>query len=260
MKQLLEAVAVAFSMYSALPMPKVDWNENNLRYAVAFLPLVGVVAALVLFGLDALLHALAIGPLLFAALFTIVPLLITGGIHMDGFCDTLDALSAHTEPERARAILKDPRAGAFAAIGAPAALLLQAGAWGELYSHAAVLPLALLGFVFSRVFAAIAVLSIPKASEQGLAACFSSPAPKKRLAIVLWTLASLLFSGAALAYGILGALAPLVALALLFYLRQMSIKRFGGLTGDLAGFYICICETLWLITIAVSAKALGGLL
>ncbi|MEL7610804.1 MAG: adenosylcobinamide-GDP ribazoletransferase [Bacillota bacterium] len=256
MKDVLRAVAVAFSMYSALPMPKAEWNENNLRYAVAFLPLVGAVAALALYGLDALLRLIAAGPLLYAALLTVAPLLITGGIHMDGFCDTLDALSAHAEPERARAILKDPRAGAFAAVGSPALLLLQAGAWAELSSHAAALPLALLGFVFSRAFAAIAVLVFPKASETGLAARFSAPAPKKRLAGVLWALAALLFAGATLVYGIPGALAPLLAAALLFYLRRMSEKRFGGLTGDLAGFYICICETLWLLAVAVSAGAL----
>ena len=32
---VLETVCVAFAMFSALPVPHVDWNERNMRYALA---------------------------------------------------------------------------------------------------------------------------------------------------------------------------------------------------------------------------------
>ena len=45
---VLETVCVAFAMFSALPVPHVDWNEQNMRYAMAAFPLVGaVIGALV---------------------------------------------------------------------------------------------------------------------------------------------------------------------------------------------------------------------
>ena len=45
---VLETVCVAFAMFSALPVPHVDWNERNMRYAMAAFPLVGaVIGALV---------------------------------------------------------------------------------------------------------------------------------------------------------------------------------------------------------------------
>ena len=40
---LLETAAVAFAMFSALPVPKIEWNERNMRYAMAAFPLIGAV-------------------------------------------------------------------------------------------------------------------------------------------------------------------------------------------------------------------------
>ena len=34
---------IAFSMYSKIPMPASEWSKENMKYALGFLPLVGVV-------------------------------------------------------------------------------------------------------------------------------------------------------------------------------------------------------------------------
>ena len=34
---------IAFSMYSKIPMPSSEWSKENMKYALGFLPLVGVV-------------------------------------------------------------------------------------------------------------------------------------------------------------------------------------------------------------------------
>ena len=39
---LFETIAVALSMYSAIPMPQFEWNPRNMRYAMAAFPLVGI--------------------------------------------------------------------------------------------------------------------------------------------------------------------------------------------------------------------------
>ena len=56
---VLETVAVAFGMYSALPVPSFAWNEKNMRYALAAFPLVGVLLGLACWGWTALCAALA---------------------------------------------------------------------------------------------------------------------------------------------------------------------------------------------------------
>ena len=48
LKTLLETLCVAFSLYSRLPMPQIQWTPSNMRYALWALPLIGVVAGLVM--------------------------------------------------------------------------------------------------------------------------------------------------------------------------------------------------------------------
>ena len=47
---------------------------------------------------------------------TAIPILITGGFHVDGFLDTCDALHSYQPRERKLEILKDSHIGAFAVI------------------------------------------------------------------------------------------------------------------------------------------------
>ena len=39
----LETVIVAFSMFSAIPVPQIRWNERNMRWSLCAFPLVGAV-------------------------------------------------------------------------------------------------------------------------------------------------------------------------------------------------------------------------
>ena len=41
MKKLLGGLVTAFSMYSAIPMPQVEWTGDSMKYALCFFPLVG---------------------------------------------------------------------------------------------------------------------------------------------------------------------------------------------------------------------------
>ena len=73
---VLQTIAVAFAMFSAIPVPQFDWNEKNMRYAMCAFPLIGVVigAAWCVCG------ALPLPGLAKAAGFALIPVWITGGI------------------------------------------------------------------------------------------------------------------------------------------------------------------------------------
>jgi len=109
---VLQTIAVAFAMFSAIPVPQFDWNEKNMRYAMCAFPLIGVVigAAWCVCG------ALPLPGFAKAAGFALIPVWITGGIHLDGYADTCDALSSYGDREKKLEILKDPHCGAFAVI------------------------------------------------------------------------------------------------------------------------------------------------
>lgn len=99
------------------------------------------------------------------ASFVLLPVLVTGGIHMDGFLDTTDALSSWQPREKKLEILKDSHAGAFAIIMGCSYFVLALGVWSEM--DLKVLPVAGLIFVVSRTLSSLALSTFPKANKSG---------------------------------------------------------------------------------------------
>ena len=87
---VLQTMAVAFAMFSALPVPQFTWNSKNMRYALCAFPLIGGVIG----ALWSLCGALPLPDMIRAGGFCLIPVLVTGGIHLDGYADTSDALSS----------------------------------------------------------------------------------------------------------------------------------------------------------------------
>ena len=56
-----------------------------------------------------------------------IPLLVTGGFHLDGYMDTMDALHSYQKKEKKLEILKDPHIGAFSVIMARVYGLMYTG-------------------------------------------------------------------------------------------------------------------------------------
>ena len=89
--RVIRSLCIAFSTYSRIPVPQVAWTDENRKYSMCFFPLIGAVIGLLLWGWLALCDALDFGALLRSAVGALLPILVTGGIHMDGFMDTSDA-------------------------------------------------------------------------------------------------------------------------------------------------------------------------
>ena len=43
---ILETLLIAFSMFSAIPVPQVQWNARNMRFTLCAFPLVGALIGL----------------------------------------------------------------------------------------------------------------------------------------------------------------------------------------------------------------------
>ncbi len=246
MKDVLRSAAMAFSMFSIVPMPRVEWKKENMRYMLACLPLVGIIIAAALYLWMLLSRALGFGSVLYAAGLTLLPVLLSGGIHLDGFCDTADALSSHAAPERKREILKDSHTGAFAILYAVFWFVLELALCAELaQSQSAALCAGVLQ-IFSRALGAFASVVLPGSGSTGLLAAFRGAA-EKRAAWVLgvWML---LCAAALCALSLPGGVAATASAALCFtYLRRMAAREFGGMSGDLAGFLITLSQPVMLL-------------
>lgn len=248
---MFDSLLMAFSLYSRIPVPQAEWNDRSMKYCICFLPLVGVVIGAVQYGLLSFLDILNAGPVLRGTLLAFLPVFLSGGIHMDGFLDTCDAIHSWKGPEERLRILKDPHVGAFAVIGGLLYFLLAAGIWSEA-DTASALPLSL-GFVLSRALSALAALLFPKAKKDGMLRRETDPAAKgaamAMAAVALAAAAVMVLTGGL--PGVCGAAAS--AAVLLFYYRTAT-RMFGGTTGDLAGWFLQLCELT-----AAGAIILGSL-
>ena len=256
MRTILETIAVSFSIFSALPAPQVAWTEKNTRWMLAAFPLVGIVIGGTCWGWVVLSGMLSLPNILRGAGLTLIPVLLTGGVHLDGYADTWDALSSHAPPEKRWEILQDPRLGAFAAIHLCGYFVAEFALWPALPQYDG--SLFLLMFPLSRTLSALAVVSFPLAKDTGLAHTFAAAANKKRLSVLLAVLAVLLSGGLCLR-GPDGGTAVLAALSVFIYYRRMTEKQFGGLSGDLAGWFLQTAE-LWMLGAACMTQYWEALL
>ena len=252
---LLRSLAIAISMYSKIPVPTVDWNEKNMKYAMCFFPVVGAAAG----GLQLLIGYLLLkytscGNLFFAIAMVLIPVIVSGGIHRGGFADPVDALSTYGDREKKLEILKDPNTGAFAVIGLCVYFLADTALWSEVTVE--LLPVIACTYMLSRSLSGISVVSFRAAKNSGLLRTFQDGAQKKRVRVVLIVWACV--CGGIMLY-LSWKTAVIVILAALFvflYYYRMSRKQFGGITGDLAGYFLQVCE-LAMLAGAVLSRGIG---
>lgn len=247
---VLETILVAFSMFSALPVPQPVWDQRNMRYALCAFPLVGAVTGGLWWGWSALCAALELPELLRAAGLCLLPAAVSGGIHLDGYADTCDALASHAPPEKRQEILKDPRCGAFAVIR------LCMYFTGYLALCAAVrldgrgLACMGLSFLLSRALSGYAIASFPLAKDTGLAHTFAAAAHKVRVRRILGCGAVLLAGGLCWAGGAAGGFMTLAAVLTLRRYARVARRDFGGISGDLAGWFLQKAE-FWMLAALV---------
>ncbi len=265
MKTLIETIAVAFSMFTALPLPQIEWNEKNMRFCMAAFPLTGVLTGLLQAGWILLCARFTWPTLLLAAGVTAIPILVTGGIHLDGYMDVSDALSSYGDAVKKRAILADPHIGAFAVIRLAVLLILTFGFASMIRPKPVQMVLLGCSYVMSRSLSALAQTRFPLSKDTGLAHMFQSRADKKKTALILivWIIGiSCLMIGAG---GVLNGLKGVLPAVLMigcafgqwFYLRHTADKHFGGLSGDLNGWFLQKAE-LWMLAALVLTKGVLG--
>lgn len=237
---IINSFFIALSMYSRIPVPRVDWEKENMRYAMCFFPMIGVLIGAVMYLAGWLLDKTSVGGLFRGVVFTLIPIIITGGIHMDGFMDTMDALGSWGDREKKLEILKDSHAGAFAILGMGCYLMWSVAVWSEL--PAEVLRVCGVSFVLSRALSGFSVVTFPAARNSGLLKMFQDGAQKKvvRITMCLYVAAAVIMMAVMNARAMTGAVTG-VMIAFLYYI-VVSRKQFGGVTGDLAGFFLETAE------------------
>ena len=245
----MRGLILALGFLTRLPLPALrDFQPAELARAVAWFPAAGLVVGAAV-ALAAALGA-ALDPWLGALAGVIVWVWITGGLHLDGLADTVDALgAAHRDPERFLAVLADPHVGSFGVI----ALVLQLTAKLVLLHWLLTLDLPWLVLVlipaWARWAAAGWTLWLPPL-KPGLGERFAWHGNR-----VGWIAGGLAL--AALSLAAPPAFAVLVPA--LFWGLWMRI-RLGGQTGDILGAGIEGCESAALLLAGILFALLRGII
>lgn len=252
---LIYNLIIAFAMYSKIPMPHIDWTKERMRYVFCFFPVIGaVIGAIQILWMHVGMKVTGNADF-FTAVLVLIPIVITGGIHFDGFLDTCDALSSYKTMEEKLEILKDSHAGAFAILMGCCYFVLDYGVFHAVDLRA--IRLLAIGYILSRAFSGLAVVAFRKAKNTGLAATFSDSAQKKTVAVTMICYIAVCAVLMILTDPVIGSICFLTALAVFGWYRYMSYQKFGGITGDLAGFFLQVCELAMAFVTVIAIHLIG---
>lgn len=240
----------------------VGFSPAMLRASAGHFPgvgwLVGAVAASVYGLLAVLLPETMFTPLVAAALSTVATVLMTGGFHEDGLADVADGLGGSNDRDRALAIMKDSRVGAFGAMALVLALLTKVALVALLGSVDADLLLIcsalFAGHVVSRTLPLLLIYCLPHVGD--LAASKSKPLAdnislSSLLVAFVWcfmALAFILWAQAAINL-IVGFSVSLIAL---LWMHRLFKRRLQGFTGDCLGATQQVCEIAFYLGLAIA--------
>jgi adenosylcobinamide-GDP ribazoletransferase len=212
------------------------WNRTLTQREISdsrtYYPLVGLFLGALLLGVER--GAREVFPVyLTAALLLVFLVVITRGLHLDGFMDVCDGLFGGYTRERRLEIMRDSHVGAFAVIGAASLLLLKYGGLVSLLT----LPtigrewVLLLFPTLSRWAMVILLGAFPYVRRRGLGSPFhqGKSGLSTAVAAVIAVAASVLLGG-------VGGAAMLLGVSALVWLLGLVMSRMlGGLTGDTYG-------------------------
>ncbi|MGI6227523.1 MAG: adenosylcobinamide-GDP ribazoletransferase [Peptococcales bacterium] len=121
----MRGLVVALQFMTRIPIPiSLDIDEKTFGSSSRFFPLVGLIIGFFL----ALVYKIGVfffPPLVMGALIIIAEIILTGGLHLDGFMDTVDGLMSSRPKDEAIKIMKDSRVGAHSVTALFILLLLK---------------------------------------------------------------------------------------------------------------------------------------
>lgn len=255
MKSFWNSMIAAFASYSIIPMPNIDLTEENTKYQLCFVPLIGVVIGVILCGWNVGWPYLCNYSFLPAVVFVIVPVIVSRAVHIDGFIDTVDAICSNKTMERKLEILKDTHIGSFAIIMSLSYFLIALGVWSEMPIDA--VPVLAVGFVLSRALNGLAIVTFPhaKMSKQRIPN-ITDNVLKRNIRIVMAIY--ILICAAVMCYleplyGSIGLAGAMISFVYYYYVAR---KHFGGITKNVAGYFVQVCELIIPCVVLVAWKFL----
>jgi adenosylcobinamide-GDP ribazoletransferase len=221
-----------------------EWSPESFGRSVKYFPLIGGILGIILVGINYLvadylpLKGIFIPPHVLATLLIVSNVILAGGLHCDGFMDTMDGIYSGRSKEKMLEIMKDSRVGAN---GVMAFVLLIFLKWSLIMDISSpLLPNALLIMpVLGRFAMVIGITVFPYARLDGIGKAFAQYAGKYTLYIgLLFTLLLLVPLGKQAMMCV-----PIISIVTILFAMYVK-NKIGGLTGDIYGAISELAEVL----------------
>lgn len=241
---------IAVSFLTRLPLPyKGEWDEKSFSRATVFYPLVGLIIGALVGFVGWLVQLTGYGAVA-VVLALISAVVISGGMHLDGFMDMCDGIFASRGRDKALEIMKDSRVGSFAVIGVVLLFLFKFVLYDAMIFEPWFFVSILGAFVFSRFMLICCMLWFPSAREEGLGVTVKRYVSKPAL---IWGV------GLIIAIFAVSGFYPLLFAFVFAFLIIMGfaalINRFlHGLTGDIYGAMAELGEAVFLLMLVICAS------
>ena len=245
---IFRGIIAAFSIYSVIPMPHINWKAKGTGYAISFFPIVGIFLGTLLYGWFCVCDCLEISKNIFAAIAVAIPVLVTGGIHLDGYMDTVDAIASHSDKQRRLEIMKDSHPGAFACIYISLYFLIQFAFFQNINENNIIWFIGI--FAISRSLSGIVATLMPGARNNGMLSDMLKTADsdnnKKNIGLIIFpfmVMAMIIILYMSLDISLTMIIIAAEIMWVLIYCIYMK-TTIGGVTGDTSGFFLQISELI----------------
>ena len=219
-------------------------SEPSLTAAVPWFPVVGALVGAGVGGAAVgLLHL--VPPLVAAAIAVLFGVLLTGAFHEDGLADVADAFAGGWTPADRIRILDDPLHGSYGVAALCGSIIIRVGAVASLgFSPAAAFASVLAAHALGRTAAVGLMATVRVARPDGLGADYARSL--SRLRALAGSAAGVAIAAVAVGWWV----GPFViaAIAGAGAVGWLSMRKLGGITGDVLGAAEQVVECLVLVT------------
>ncbi|WP_071396454.1 adenosylcobinamide-GDP ribazoletransferase [Bacillus tuaregi] len=253
----IKGLIMAFQFFTSIPIPyEVPMDRVHIEKAIKTFPILGLLQGIFYaFVLFLISEWTPLSPLAAAFFVWLSMIVITGGLHLDGWMDASDAYFSYRDLSRRLEIMKDSRVGAF---GVLSVIVLLSAKFLFIYETAVQLSYstyALIAFIpfLSKSVMGILLIRVKAAKEEGLGTLFKNAA--SRYTLWIYPIYTLILVGVFFGFWpkVLGGAFLLILVAMMFvvFAARKTVKWFGGITGDVLGasvegVEIALWMTLWL--------------
>ena len=259
MKKYFKVFLMAISMFTVIPLPRYEWDDEGGKNIMKFYPAIGLIVGIIWYGVFRLLNLLGASIMVTTAITLITPFILTGMLHLDGYMDVCDALLSRRDKEEKLRILKDPHTGAFAVISVVMLFVVNFSALytvinNSINNNSSInIKISAIGLILipiiSRSLMGYLLLSKESMKGSSLGAFFKQGTGKVDKLILL----TCLIISSIVAIVILGIYGLIMSLAMIListFLVNNATKEFDGMSGDSAGYGLVIAETIGLLILS----------